>query len=325
MSSSGLRGLLKIVQAGVKKTGPKKTVKTKTNRQDVLRQELYNAPTVSENPQLINQAIIPVKYTNEERSGVIGGVFENITDSSVLNNKNATRIEIGAGKFPRMAVGRVGENIPVGNPAKGAVNVDSNMIKAPLWKWEGNIPEGLEDAKFLVSLQSPGAKNAPHNIGKKTANNHLYAANVIYEKGGNITAKDTRALKDLVDKADNLTANEIEALLEFPNLSLEESKEYFNLVKQLINKSKKLSKEEKDKAIRSASNILKGDNPKGKPYTKGFLEFGNIIGTIKVGKNQSHPLYDNITVKAEGGSIVNKKTGGRVESNPYGTNYQRFI
>ena len=162
-----------------------------------------------------------VMYTNQERSGQIGGSFKSIEGfdpelkrpivGDDITNLNSRYIEIEspAGAVLRkdaklMVDGEVSIDLPVGNPIKGAVTVKSNLIDSgngARWSWT-KAPEGYQDNGFLVAVEGP-AKFTPQGEG------HAYTLKTIYEKGGNLTGYDKRK-----SEFRGMSLEETEALLE---------------------------------------------------------------------------------------------------------------
>lgn len=240
-----------------------------------------------------------VMYTNQERSGQIGGSFKPIEgfdpelkrpivgdDITNLNSKYI-EIESPAGAVLRkdaklMVDANMSSDLPVGNPIKGSVTVKSNLIDSgngARWFWT-KVPEGYQDNGFLVAVEGPSKKFTPQGEG------HAYTLKTIYEKGGKLTGYDKRK-----EEFRGMSLEETEALLE--------------------EKLKNVKGKERSK-IREQ---LRGQAPHGRPTTKGIPEFGPIVGEIQMGKKgKKHPVYEYIIMRKEGGSV------GRVERNPY--NYE---
>jgi len=241
-----------------------------------------------------------VMYTNQERSGQIGGSFKPIEGfdpelkrpivGDDITNLNSSYIEIEspAGAVLRkdaklMVDPNVASDIPVGNSIKGSVTVKANLIDSgngARWFWT-KVPEGYQDNGFLVAVEGPSKKFTPQGEG------HAYTLKTIYEKGGNLTGYDKRKT-------------------EFKGMSLEESEAL------LEEKLKNVKGKDRSK-IREQ---LRGQAPHGRPTTIGIPEFGPIIGEIQMGKKgKKHPVYEYIIMRKEGGKI-----GSIVERNPY--NYE---
>ncbi len=240
-----------------------------------------------------------VMYTNQERSGQIGGSFKPIEGfdpelkrpivGDDITNLNSSYIEIEspAGAVLRkdaklMVDPNVASDIPVGNSIKGSVTVKANLIDSgngARWSWT-KAPEGYQDNGFIVSAQGP-SKFTPQGEGR------AYALKTIYEKGGNLSGYDKRKS-------------------EFKNMSLEETEAI------LMEKLKTAKGKERSK-IRDQ---LRGQPPHGRPTTTGVPEFGPIVGEIQMGKKgKKHPVYEYIVMRKKGGKI-----GSVVERNPY--NYE---
>ena len=240
-----------------------------------------------------------VMYTNQERSGKIGGEFKPIegVDQELkrpivgddITNLNSSYIEIEspAGAVLRrearmMVDPEVAIDLPVGNPtAVGKITVKSNLIDSgngARWSWT-KAPEGYQDNGFLVAVEGP-PKFTPNG-------SHAYTLKTIYEKGGKLAGYDKRKK-------------------EYRNMSLEETEQI------LLEKLKTAKGKERSK-IREQ---LRGQAPHGRPTTEGIPEFGPIIGEIQMGKKgKRHPVYEYIVMRQEGGKI-----GSVVERNPY--NYE---
>lgn len=235
-----------------------------------------------------------VMYTNQERSGQIGGSFKSIEGfdpelkrpivGNDISNLKTPYLEI---ESPQGAMFRkdaklmvdsdLGIDIPVGNNIKGSVTVKSNLIDSgngSRWSWT-KVPEGYENNTFIVAVEGP------NNF---TANgSHAYTLKTIYEKGGELSAYDKR-------------------LGQYKNMSLEKTEKLLE---------EKLSKAKTAKEKATIRRQLRGDAPHGRPTTKGVPEFGPIIGEIQMSgkKGKKHPVYEYIVMKKAGGSIV--------EKNPY--------
>lgn len=243
-----------------------------------------------------------VMYTNQERSGQIGGSFKPIEGFEELptggkrpiagndvTNLNSPFISIEApagAKFRNQAEllvdSQLALDIPVGNPVKGSITVKSNLIDSgngSRWSWT-KVPEGYQDNGFLVAVEGP-SKFTPQGEG------HAYTLKTIYEKGGNLTGYDKRKS-------------------EFKGMSLEETE-------ALLEEKLKTAKGKERSKIRDQ---LRGQAPHGRPTTKGIPEFGPIVGEIQMGKKgKKHPVYEYIIMRKEGGSV-----GSVTERNPY--NYE---
>ncbi len=278
-----LSKILKEVIKGSAKQAPKKAAPK------VAQGDLFES--MAKSPEAAQQELKRIMYTNQERTGTIGGEFRPIEGfdpelkrpiiGDDISNLNSPYIEVEspAGAMLRrdakmMVDPNLAPDIPVGNPVKGARTVKANLIdRKGKWNWL-EAPEGYEDNGFLVALQ--GGKNfTPEGA------DHAYTLKTMYEKGGKMSTYDTRAKK-------------------YQGMAIDEAIE---AATQTGNK----------KEVRKA----KGDNPRGRPTTVGIPEFGPVVGTIKMAK-KTHPVYEYVVMRAEGGSV------GRVERNPYG-DYQRLI
>jgi len=281
-----------IVKSSAKKAAPKAATPT-------VQGDLFEA--MAKSPEAAQKELKRIMYTNQERTGTIGGEFRPIEGfdpelkrpivGDDISNMNSPYIEIESppGALLRreakmMVDPELSAELPVGNPVKGAKTVMTNLIDSKgQWKWI-KAPEGYEDNTFLVAMKSSNKDFTP------TGADHAYTLKTIYEKGGKMATYDTRA-KAFRDKS----IQESEAMLE-----------------------EALARLDNPKLKSKARRDLRGDNPRGKPTTTGIPEFGPVVGTIKTAKKE-HPVYEYVIMRAEGGSV------GRVERNPYGSNYQKLI
>ena len=238
-----------------------------------------------------------VMYTNQERSGQIGGSFKSIEGfdpelkrpivGDDITNLNSRYIEVEspAGAILRrdaklMVDPEVGTDIPVGNPtAAGKVKVKTNLIDSgngSRWTWT-KVPKGYENNTFIVAVEGP-AKFTPNG-------SHAYTLKTIFEKGGNLTGYDKRNKQ-------------------FKGMSLEETE-------RMLEEKLKTATGKERKRLRDQ---LRGQPPHGRPTTEGIPEFGPVVGEIKMaGKNgKKHPVYEYIVMRNKGGKI-----GSVVERNPY--------
>ena len=283
-----------LVKGSAKKAAPKAATPT-------VQGDLFEA--MAKSPEAAQKELKRIMYTNQERTGTIGGefrVFEGLEELPTggkrpiqgddISNLNSPFISIespaGAkvrGQAELFVDPELSPDIPVGNPVKGAKTVMTNLIDSKgQWKWI-KAPEGYEDNTFLVAMKSSNKDFTP------TGADHAYTLKTIYEKGGKMATYDTRA-KAFRDKS----IQESEAMLE-----------------------EALARLDNPKLKSKARRDLRGDNPRGKPTTTGIPEFGPVVGTIKTAKKE-HPVYEYVIMRQEGGSV------GRVERNPYG-DYQRLI
>ena len=293
--------LSKLVKLAMK-SGAKQTAKKVAPK--AVQGDLFES--MAKSPEAAKKELKRLMYTNQERSGQIGGsykIFEGLEELPTggkrpivgddVTNLNSPFISVEApagAKFRNQAEllvdPQLASDIPVGNPIKGSVEVKSNLIDSgngARWSWI-KVPEGYEDNGFLVAVQGP-ANFTPKGEG------HAYTLKTIYEKGGNLTGYDKR-------KA------------EFRGMSLEETE-------ALLEEKLKTAKGKERSKIRDQ---LRGQAPHGRPTTRGIPEFGPIVGEIQMGKKgKKHPVYEYIVMRAGGGSV------GRVERNPYGTDYQKLI
>ena len=288
-----LSKILKEVIKGSAKQAPKKAAPK------AVQGDLFES--MAKSPEAAQQELKRIMYTNQERTGTIGGEFRPIEGfdpelkrpiiGDDISNLNSPYIEVEApaGAILRreakmMVDPNLAPDIPVGNPVKGAKTVMTNLIDSKgQWKWI-QAPEGYEDNTFLVAMKSSNKDFTP------TGADHAYTLKTIYEKGGKMSTYDTRA------KA-------------FRDKSIQESEAMLEEALSRLDNSKLRSKARRD---------LRGDNPRGKPTTTGIPEFGPVVGTIKTAK-KTHPVYEYVVMRAEGGSV------GRVERNPYGSDYQKLI
>jgi len=287
--------LSKLVKLAMK-SGAKQTAKKAAPK--AVQGDLFES--MAKSPEAAKKELKRIMYTNQERTGTIGGEFRPIEGfdpelkrpiiGDDISNLNSAYIEIESppGALLRreakmMVDPELSAELPVGNPVKGAKTVMTNLIDSKgQWKWI-QAPEGYEDNTFLVAMKG-GAGFTP------TGADHAYTLKTIYEKGGKMATYDTRA-KAFRDKS----IQESEAMLE-----------------------EAIARLDNPKLKAKARRDLRGDNPRGKPTTTGIPEFGPVVGTIKTAKKE-HPVYEYVIMRAEGGSI------GRVERNPYGTDYQKLI
>ena len=258
------------------------------------------------------------KITNEQ---AIGGLFNPISFGKGgmklgpdASNLNSSRIEIST--FTPSTPGppgfgmKVADDIglpatKVGNKSKDAIKVETNLIeKKGQWEWEGTPPDGFKDNTHLVTMNGGDKlqKAVGKNLGlEKGPSDHAYATKVVYEKGGNLTTYDTRAKS-------------------FRGMSIPESRAEFEkqVIIQIEQLKKKLKKEGKSPeeikkkvtALRRKLNKdYKGDNPKGRPTTKGIPVFGKKIGEIRK-RDKIHPVYDQIIMRSQGGLISLNEGGG---------------
>ena len=280
--------LSKLVKLAMK-SGAKQSAKKAAPK--AVQGDLFES--MAKSPEAAKKELKRIMYTNQERTGTIGGEFRPIEGfdpelkrpiiGDDISNLNSAYIEVEspAGAVLRrdarmMVDPELSAELPVGNPIKGARTVMTNLIdRKGKWNWL-QAPEGYEDnTDFLVALQG-GKGFTP------TGADHAYTLKTIYEKGGKMSTYDTRAKK-------------------YQDMSIDEAIES---AMQTGNK----------KEVRKA----KGDNPRGRPTTIGIPEFGPVVGKIKMAKKE-HPVYEYVIMRAEGGSV------GRVERNPYGTDYQKLI
>jgi len=252
------------------------------------------------------------KITNEQ---AIGGLFNPISFGKSgmklgpdASNLNSSRIEISTFN-PASTPGPLGFGMKVaddiglpatkvGNKSKDAIKVKTNLIeKKGQWEWEGNPPKGFEDNTHLVTITGGGLKKLSGG-----ASDHSYATKVVYEKGGNLSTYDTRSPK-------------------FRGMSIPESRAEFErqLPIRIKELTKKLEREGKspeeikkkvDALRKNLNRAYKGDNPKGRPTTKGIPVFGKKIGEIRKGK-KIHPVYDQIIMRSQGG-LISLNEGGDI-------------
>lgn len=288
--------LSKLIKLAMK-SGAKQTAKKAAPK--AVQGDLFEA--MAKSPEAAQKELKRIMYTNQERTGTIGGEFRPIEGfdpelkrpiiGDDISNMNSPYIEIESppGALLRreakmMVDPELSAELPVGNPVKGSKTVKTNLIDSKgNWKWL-EAPEGYQDNTFLVTLAG-GKGFTPQGA------DHAYTLKTIYEKGGKMSTYDTRA-EDFRGK----TIQETESMLEEALARLDDS-------------------DMKRKARRQ----LRGDNPRGRPTTKGIPEFGPIVGMIETtSKKKKHPVYEYVIMRQEGGSV------GRVERNPYG-DYQRLI
>ena len=74
-------------------------------------------------------------------------------------------------------------------------------------------------------------------------------------------------------------------------------------------KSPKEIKKKVDALRKNLNRAYKGDNPKGRPTTKGIPVFGKKIGEIRK-RDKIHPVYDQIIMRSQGGLISLNEGGG---------------
>lgn len=278
----------------------------------------------------IDDQLLRLKYTNQEKSNVLGGTFKPIVgmgkrgpiEGEDLSNLSTSRIEI---ESPPGAVGRrnarmevsddVSIDTPFGTISDDAIEVKANLIdKKGNWDWVGKKPKDYKDNDFLVALQGEKLKK----VSPEGITDHVYTPKVIYEKGGKLSTYDRRAAR--VQGQPLERTDKIYNYLKKKDSNKDYAREMFNKdYKDLATLEKELVKKAKRKESSRLDNTLRGPNPKGRPTTIGVPIFGKKIGSIRKGKKgKVHPVYDQIIMREAGGQVMPMQYGGGL-SDAYST------